>query len=472
MKQLINYCKNCTIERIKDVECNIAGLIKVSNNYCVNIEIYNLPHECMEQVENNSESIMYLKTLDYCVTVIGYWIIEEGSQLVDLESGAAVFSYILEAKRSLWNYQYCMETKFDDFTFRVTEGAELIGLTPYGDLVQKQSELHIATEIQQINESSGFSCFTAPQIRHKGMDKWLAVQHGLCFSKNQKLSILEIDEKIKSIILLLEVLCGELITILNIKVRQGKEIYEYLGAPWKTKELLNAFQRTDKGTWYNVRERLFKLSDFDNDSIGVVSVFDNLFMEDRVAFGAYQQLLMDEELQIFTVNNFLKVMQMVEGLERQKDRKKIHNEFRKKRESILEKTDNDDVRAFIKDYCNDNGETFKECMNKITNNCVELLSGESTQSCEELIKRIIKDRNTYTHASHKDEPIFSQVELKEITYCYKAFFRIEVLKQLGLCEELIRKRFSYDGVFNEYYKKIFGKSIKKCVQIVETKMDF
>ena len=271
------------------------------------------------------------------------------------------------------------------------------------------------------------------------MDISLGIQHGLHFSKKQKITIMEIEEKIKSIILFFEVLCGELITILNIKVRQDKEIYEYLGMPLKTKELLNAFQKTDKDTWCSVRERLFKLSDFENNSVGVVGTFDDLFMEDRVAFGAYQQLLMDEEQQIFTANNFLKVMQMVEGLERQKDRKKIHNEFRKKREAILEKTDNEDVKTFIKDYCNDNGEEFKECMNKITNNCVELLSGENTQSCEELIKRIIKERNTYTHASHKDEPVFSQEELKEITYCYKAFFRIEVLKPLGLCKELIRK---------------------------------
>lgn len=56
-----------------------------------------------------------------------------------------------------------------------------------------------------------------------------------------------------------------------------------------------------------------------------------------LAFEAYQQLMMDEELQIFTVNNFLKAMQMVEGIERLEDRQNIDKEFKKAKHRVMKK---------------------------------------------------------------------------------------------------------------------------------------
>lgn len=45
MKQLLNYCKSCTIEQIGEIKCSIAGLIRVSENYSVCIETKEISRE-------------------------------------------------------------------------------------------------------------------------------------------------------------------------------------------------------------------------------------------------------------------------------------------------------------------------------------------------------------------------------------------------------------------------------------------
>ena len=60
--------------------------------------------------------------------------------------------------------------------------------------------------------------------------------------------------------------------------------------------------------------------------------------------------MMDEELQIFTVNNFLKAMQMVEGIERLGDRERIEKEFKKEKHRIMKKLTDEKDKEFVKIY--------------------------------------------------------------------------------------------------------------------------
>lgn len=464
MNRLSNYCKSCTIEQIGEVKCSIAGLISVSENYSVSIETKELSRELYEQIEHNDSNVICLTTVDQHVTIIGYWMVDKHTRGVE----NIIFSATCEAKKSFWGNQFCNlpDNGFDNFSVQVTEGVELMGLTPYGKLDTKdilfkeQSTLHIDTQVQQIREKDGFSCFVAPQIQRIGTEIRLGIQYRLCFSPRCNLSISDIEEKIYSLMLLLEILCGERIAVTNIEVQQGKENYMYLGQPIIPKEQLNTFVGEHFDSRRYVRRKIFKLSDFNKSVEGVTSQFEKLYAEDRVAFEAYQQLMMDDELEVFTVNNFLKAMQMVEGIERVGDRKGAHKEFKRIRDSIVEKLVDENDKKFILDYCDDHGEGFRECLDRITNNCFLVLSGTDNSGCTDLITNIKKDRDVYTHASHKNDPLLSQMELMGITYCFEVFFRIEVLIRLGLSEQLIRKRLSYDKNFVEYYEILFGQAIK------------
>ena len=464
MKRLKDYCKNCTIEQIGEVKCSISGLIKVSENNCVSMETEQLSRELYQQMQHNDDKVICLKTIDYHVTIIGYWVVDKHTR----GGENVIFSATCEAKKSFWGDRYCIvpNNGFEEFSLKVTDGVELIGLTPYGELdienilFRGQSPFHVDTRVKQIHEKTGFSCFVAPDIERLGTDIRLGIQYRLYFSQGCKLSIDDIEEKIHSLVLLLEILCGERIAVTEIEVSQDEMNYIYLGRPMMPKASLNAFKQKYSDSYGYVRRKIFKLSDFDTNEESATSKFEKMYVEDGVAFGAYQQLLMDDELQIFTVNNFLKAMQMVEGIERLGDRKKAHKEFKKIKDSIVEKLSDEDDKKFILEYCNDQGEGFRECLDRITNNCFSVLSENDNSCCSEIISSIKKDRDVYTHASHKNKPLLSQSELRGVTYCFKSFFRIEVLMQLGLNEELIRKRFSYDRLFVAYYENLFGQTIK------------
>ena len=464
MKQLLNYCKSCTIEQIGEVKCSIAGLIRVSENYSVSIETKDISRELYQQMVHNDNDVIYLKTVDQHVTIIGYWVTDQHTRGVE----NVVFSITCEAKKSIWGGQYCIvqDHCFEEFSMQVTEGVELIGLTPYGKLDTEdtlfhiQSAIHIDTHMKQIGKKDGFSCFVAPKIQRIGTDIRLGIQYRINYSQGCILSISDIEDKIHNHILLMEILCGERISVTNIEVRQGEEIYKYLGQPMIPKERLNSFDREHFDSCGYVRRKIFKLSDFNQDIDKVICQFGELYAEDKVAFEAYQQLMMDDELQIFTVNNFLKAMQIVEGIERVGDRKNAHKKFKKIRDSIVEKLADEDDKRFITNYCDDHGEEFRECLDRITNNCFMVLSGTDNSDCTDIITNIKKDRDVYTHASHKNVPLLSQADLWGITYCFEVFFRIEVLIHLGLSKELIRKRFSYDRRFVAYYENLFGQAIK------------
>ena len=463
MKQLLNYCKSCTLEQIGEVKCSIAGLIKVSENYSVSIETKELSRELYQQMKHNDNDVIYLKTVDQYVTIMGYWVTDKHTRGVE----NVVFSITCEAKKSFWGSQYCNvhDNCFEEFFMQVTEGTELIGLTPYGILDTEdilfhiQSAIHIDTHMRTIGKKEGFSCFAAPEVQRIGADIRLGIQYGINYSQGSTLSISNVEEKIHSFILFLEILCGERISVTNIEVWIGKEMYKYLGLPMIPKERLNTFDREQFDSRGYVRRKIFKLSDFNQDIDEVICQFEKMYVEDRVAFEAYQQLMMDEELQIFTVNNFLKAMQMVEGIERLGDRESIEKEFKKEKHRIMKKLTDEKDKEFVKIYCNNLGETFRECLEKIVESCLMALSETDNSSCGDIITKMVNDRNVYTHASHKNDPLLSQTDLRGITYCFEVFFRIEVLIHLGLSKELIRKRCSYDGRFVAYYENLFGQTI-------------
>lgn len=127
----------------------------------------------------------------------------------------------------------------------------------------------------------------------------------------------------------------------------------------------------------------------------------------------------------------------------------------------MKKLTDEKDKEFVKIYCNNLGETFRECLEKIVESCLMALSETDNSSCGDIITKMVNDRNVYTHASHKNDPLISQTDLRGITYCFEVFFRIEVLIHLGLSKELIRKRFSYDRRFVAYYENLFGQTIKE-----------
>lgn len=197
-----------------------------------------------------------------------------------------------------------------------------------------------------------------------------------------------------------------------------------------------------------------------------VNKFYSLINIKRMAFDSYKQVLLDDDVGISTTNKFLKVMQIIEGMERNNVSDEEQEKFDKRKEEILCKLNSQEDREFIKKYCTNNGDNFSKCIQKITKRAIMSLSGLSNNEFREchthtLLSNIKNDRDVYTHASHTKNPILSMDEIYWVIVCYKVFFRVEVLLELGIDIRLIRERFTRDRYFVGSYKNLFNLKIKQ-----------
>lgn len=184
-----------------------------------------------------------------------------------------------------------------------------------------------------------------------------------------------------------------------------------------------------------------------------------------LACEAYKQILLDEEIKISTYNKFLKVMQVVEGFQRAKIDAGENLEFQQKKNSILEKLNDEEDKVFLEKYTTYNGQSFRKCMNELTVNSLQVISGltkgQARKNSDDIIDAIINDRDVYTHASKEEKPRLSIDKLQAVNYCYKTFFRVMVLSKMGLTEKLIRNRLLFDRKFVAFYQMLFGLEILK-----------
>lgn len=274
-----------------------------------------------------------------------------------------------------------------------------------------------------------------------------------------------IKENIYNMILFLEILSGELITTTQVILFKNDKQFDYLGNCNFLKENLVIFNKNNFDSRSFIRESIFKVSDFATFLDDAINKFCLLVKNKKLAFDSYKQVLLDEEVGISTTNKFLKVMQIIEGMERNKINEEEQKKFDKQKEEILCKVNTEEDKQFIKRYCTNNGDKFIKCLQKITKKAIMSLSGLSNNQFGEchtytLLSNIKNDRDVYTHASHMANPILSIDEINWVIACYKVFFRVEVLLELGVDISLIRKRFSHDRYFVGSYSKLFDLKIK------------
>lgn len=94
---------------------------------------------------------------------------------------------------------------------------------------------------------------------------------------------------------ILEVLCGETVSINQLSLISDSDYVEYIG--------------------------------INNYGEGLIGSFRKINANNYLAFESYKQVLLDEEVKIITYNKFLKVMQIVEGYQRADEEENSIEEF-------------------------------------------------------------------------------------------------------------------------------------------------
>lgn len=471
-KLYANMNLSCKVVSIGQVECSYMATLSLDEHFVASLKVINIEVEFYNKIEGLEEFLICAKASNDYLTLRGTSIIEPYfaiSEIVDdnVYSKATVSFWISDIfVGGEYAVEQNNELRFSGFSCQFTDVFELFGMYPYKIENESQKCLFqsatIANSTKTMEFDGGYSCFVAPYVYKKDSDYIFSMQGRLNYSTVELERITTLKEKIRMLELFFDILCGETVTVLDVTLDNGNNIFEYIGLCNYPKNRLKRLSNGSDLKWYP-RKSIFKLSDWKDTGKNVIELFTELARNNLLAMESYKQVLLDEQIKIVTYNKFLKVMQMIEGIMRDPVLQQEMDDFNNKKQEVLAKIETEEDRIFINNYCVNNGDSFRKCLKKITRECLRVLSDAGTdkifRNYDKLITKIINDRDAYTHASQECEPVMSEEEINLVNCCYKEFFRIIVLEKLGISEKLIRMRFLFNAKFVDSYKILFGLTI-------------
>lgn len=463
-----NTAYACRVVRINDNEVDYLSELVIDEECFTTIAIKDIERNGYNMIKNELHINIVVKLNAEYLTIVDCQLIESSSRVNhDCSESIIDLKYISSLLLIDYFSDSSHEIKFNGFNCEITETTELLGVYPYqidyDEFAFPQVECDIKGNVVAKEVGCGFSYFVAPSIVRKDGGLRVSMYGKIQFSSSKEENIEEIRELLNSICLFFEILSGEIVTIEDVYLKKDRHSVKAIGLGNFHKNKLNGLQSGVDSRSF-LRKSIFKVSDFE-DSIGqAIDVFREIKNECMLACEAYKQILLDEEVKIGTYNKFLKAMQIVEGFQRVKIDESEEEEFKEKKNKLMDKLDEID-KAFVDKYTSYNGQSFRICINEFTMESIHIISGlsvpEAKKTSKTVIDSIINDRNVYTHASKEIKPILPVNKLHAVSYCYKIFFRILILSKMGLEERIIRNRLLFDRKFVAYYKLLFGLEINR-----------
>ena len=465
-----NMNLSCEVVSIGEIECSYRAMLSLDEHSVALLEIMDTEVDFYHKIQGLKEFLICAKTLNDYFTLIGSSIIESQFSIYEITDnnvrgkGKICFWISDILVGSEYAIEISNELLFNGFSCQFTDVFELFGLYPYrindtSELPWSFQSVTMENNTKTMEFYGGYSCFVAPYVYKKNNDYIFSMDGRLNYSAAELKNITEQKEKIRLLELFFEILSGETVTALDVKMYKGDNIFEYTGLCNYPKKKLKGLSNGLDSKGY-LRKSVFKLSDWKDMEKNVIERFSELAKDNLLAMESYKQVLLDEEIKIVTYNKFLKIMQMIEGIMRTKISDEEKKNFEKRKKKVKKHLENQEDKDFIDNYCFNNGDNFRTCLIELTKESVTILSGVvCVENFNSQIDKIINDRNAYTHASKKIAPIMNEEQIEAVNCCYKTFYRIKILKQLNLSDEIICNRFLFDRKFVAAYKICFGLAI-------------
>ena len=459
----------CRVTRVNNEKTDYLGTLTVDEEYTIRIEIKEVERKCFDKIKDAPYTNIVINWEGKYITIVDCQLTEKAFRGgPDINNTKMYLKYISSLLLVDYLWDPAQKIQFSGFSCSITEITELLGNYPYkidyDQLLFPNVECNVKGNVVSKKVGHGFSYFVAPSITYETDGMHVSMYGKIQYSGGREQSVNELREVLHKICLFFEILSGEIITVNEIVFEQDKNYVKAVGFCNFPKSTLNGLQSSFDTRKY-LRKSIFKVTDFGNDIGKAIASFCDIQSECMLACEAYKQILLDEEIKISTYNKFLKVMQVVEGFQRAKIYAGENLEFQQKKNSVLEKLNDEEDKAFLEKYTNYNGQSFRKCMNGLTVNSLQVISGltkgQARKNSDDIIDAIIKDRDVYTHASKEEKPRLSIDKLQAVNYCYKTFFRVMVLSKMGLTEKLIRNRLLFDRKFVAFYQMLFGLKILK-----------
>lgn len=457
----------CKIVGINNEDADYLGTVTVDEEYIIRIEIKEIERKYFDKIKDVPYANIVAKWEGKYVTIVDCQLMEKEFR-GEPNNAKIQLKYISSLLLVDYLWTPSQEIQFSGFSCSITEITELLGSYPYeidyDELALSNVECNVKGNVVSKRVGHGFSYFVAPLITYETDGLHVSMYGKIQYSGGREQSISEVREVLHKICLFFEILSGEIITVNEIVFEQEKNCVKAVGFCNFPKSILSRLQSNFDSRKY-LRKSIFKVSDFGNDIGKAIATFYEIQSECMLACEAYKQILLDEEIKISTYNKFLKVMQVVEGFQRAKIDERENVEFKQKKNSILEKLNDEEDKAFLEKYTNYNGQSFRKCMNELTVNSLQVISGltkgQARKNSDGIINAIINDRDVYTHASKEEKPRLSIDKLQAVNYCYKTFFRVLALSRMGLSDKIIRNRLLFDRKFVAFYQVLFGLKVLK-----------
>lgn len=222
----------------------------------------------------------------------------------------------------------CESDSFNDFSIKLSDGHELIGVCPYDvnpsfmDIVRfRNISIPVNKATIKCETALGkwsFSVFPFPLFENQGVS--LCFDHLVQYESFEPIAIKDIHLVFEKLTDFFSILSGELITVNSLSSvgqneGQATDMYDYIGYcqyPRMHLKVLSDGNGMDATNY--LRIALFKLSDFPDVGAALNSWAVELEKPNfALANKAYGRILLDEDVKIVTENKFLAAMQLVEG---------------------------------------------------------------------------------------------------------------------------------------------------------------
>ena len=477
-----------------EAEIKYTGILKTVNklsvNFRVSIAINDRNQTIVTAFEVTESVVKEIRDSEYCCGIValdqgGYlslfdlFIEQEKRQLIargEKENNITIELLTTNAIRGATEFEE--EDEFNEFQLEITDGCELIGLCPY-DInqnymkLQKYESVDIPLNYPPVlaNTFLGefhFSCFPDIEFTKNGLT--MKMRHNIYFKSCRMLTVKDFHPLFSKLTDFFSILCGELVTINKLtlykEMGQRGEEYEFIGYTNFPRYKLYLLEGNGVDATSYLRIALFKVSDFPNLSEALNWWFEHGDKLEQ-AQNSYGRILLDEDVKIVTENKFLAAMQLIEGYEagigvENENGKKA--EFEAQKERLITRLEKDD-KCFAQKYLTYMGETFRKrvriYMYEGVNHFIDISKTEFCKKYDELIGKIVNERDLYTHGVVQAEPTCNILEIERIADICKDFYRSFLLQKMGISPEVLKWRFSHNRAFVAYLKNIFDIDIER-----------
>jgi hypothetical protein len=482
MSESININHSVNIISLDGMGTNFNAMFCINERYEIVINIYSLPLEPMKKFYD-SRFIKFLVAetpeKNY-ITIFDAHIISHSSNVIQ---EPREFSITIKSRRAIiGSSALTPDETFSNFIIKITDGCELIGVCPYEichndiEVFDNNTEIKIPINHKEIiaeTKLGKLRFYVHATKEFSNSTLIFSFDHEIYFDSKMPITYNEFHSVFEKITTFFEILCGELVTVNELRLYDGDNTEDFLdfrefrciGYTNYPQEKLRWLNKNNFDSVGYLRGALFKISDF-NDIAKALDYWFVILDKTPLATGAYQRILLDEDVEVVTENKFLAAMQLIEGYTAgYSDNQKEIKEFNVQKSRIKEAVIDTEDKEFIEKYCTYSGEIFRKMLKSFT--CEGLVNIQLHNSktmllskIDNLLGKIKNARDIYTHSASEVISELDAIELFDIAVLYKYIYRINVLLRLGISEELLIKRLNHCRLFTYYLERYFQTELR------------